>query len=226
MSINAIGQTRGMDTFFNEKVRKTSPQPSQSFGVACTVNISSEAIEKYFAMKNANQAGENGSTTSGDVAAKISDWYDDFRKNMGMVDEPDYSAWPPENQARRQQLLKERDVLWQAASNTSFTDANRKLNRNTYELMTLDAIGGQQVLSDSDMGKARDALYSAMDRWEHDLPGTTAWLAGEGSFNNGQPPASGESLVSLAQKNFAPSEEEEVRLKRERLLPGFLKEGQ
>lgn len=180
-----------------------------------SVSISSEAMEKYLAMKNADKTGK-----SPDVASQVSSWYADFRENMGMVDEPDYSAWPPENMARRQRLIEERDALAPQCSNTIFTEANKKMNGILDSLMALDAVGGKHILSDQDMEKAVGALHSAMDRWEGDVPGTSAYLAGMGAAPSGaeltadggimhQASGSASSLKDIYFLNRFPEREEE-----------------
>ena len=180
-----------------------------------SVSISSEAMEKYLAMKNADKAEK-----SPDVASQVSSWYADFRENMGMVDEPDYSTWPPENLARRQKLIEERDALAPQCSNTSFTEANKKMNGILDSLMALDAVGGKHILSDQDMEKAVGALHSAMDRREGDVSGTSAYLAGMGAAPSGaeltadggimrQASGSASSLKDIYFLNRFPEREEE-----------------
>ena len=214
MGISAISSL-GDINLYNDVVRRNSGgRVSSGVGHADTVSISSEAMEKYLAMKNSGK-----SAPADDVAATVSKWYDNFRENMGMVDEPDFSTWPPENLERRRKLVEERDALAPYTSNTSFTETNRKMIGILNELMALDAVGGQQALSDGDMATAVNSLHAAMDRWEGNPPGTAARSAGEGGPSIAGKEARSQDLSALFAQPSGKSgltPEEEARLKNER----------
>lgn len=217
-NIFGIQNTNSVQAVSGQRSSNTSISAPRTYGHD-TVSISGEAMEKYLAMKN---AGKEGKGT--DVASQVSAWYDNFRENMGMVDEPDYATWPPENLARRQKLIEERDALAPHCSNTNFTESNKKMNGILDSLMALDAVGGRKVLSDKDMVTAVGALHTAMDNTEGDIPGTSAYLAGMGDAPAGAAltadggimrPASG-SASSLKEmyflNRFPEIEEEELLL--------------
>ncbi|SHN67665.1 hypothetical protein [Desulfovibrio litoralis] len=210
-SSNYISRLSSINSL-NEKSHSIKKLQASSPSSMDTVNISSAARDKYIAMEQAAKSEKNT-----DVGSQVNTWYDNFRKNMGMVDEPDYSTWSPENLARREKLIAERDALAQYCSNTSFTDTSRKWIGKIHELMALDAIGGQKVLSDADMKVAVNALHSSMDRWENDIPGTSAYLAGKGDFQGDVMSTNDISLsqMFLTNRFSEKKEDEEILLKEE-----------
>lgn len=212
MSISGISSLGGISPYSDIVRKNRGGRVASGVGHGDTVSISNEAMEKYLAMKNGGK-----SDSPEDVVTAVSDWYDNFRENMGMVDEPDFSTWPPENLERRRKLVEERDALAPYTSNTSFTEINRKMIGIQNEIMALDAVGGQQVLSSNDMAAAVDSLHTAMDRWESNPSGTAAWSAGEGSFAEGGAHLQDLStLLTRSSGESGLSPEELERLKNER----------
>ncbi len=201
MNIFGIGQNTGIDQIAAIQGRRTfASETPNSSAQGDTVTISPEAMEMYRASQASSAqtpfeqtvatsstsvsflADEQSQDSNGSIAAKVTAWYDNFRENMGNVPEPDFSTWPPENLARREELIKERDALAPHTSNKEFTDTNRKMNGILDEIMLLDAVGHEQVLSDADIKTGLDALHSSMDKWSGDEPGTAAYDAGEGEW--------------------------------------------
>ena len=182
MEISRIAQAHGLDFISALNAGNKTRQKSFSHRSTDTVSISNEAMEKFLAMKKAGEGAKSAT-----IASDVSAWYDTFRQCMGNVDEPDFSTWPPENLARREKLVAERDALASQRSNIEVTDSNKKLFGVLDQIMALDAVGDKQALSDSDMKAAVNALHSAMDRWEGDAPGTAAYDAGEGNAAPARP---------------------------------------
>ncbi len=205
MNIFGIEQNANVDHITAIQRRKNfASETPNSVAKGDTISISPEAMEMYRASQDTSgqtsygQAYEQVAATlntsvsflddkqsqgnDASIATKITAWYDNFREKMGNVPEPDFSTWAPENLARREELIKERDALAPHTSNKEFTDANRKMNGILDEIMLLDAVGHEQVLSDADIKAGLDALHASMDRWSGDEPGTAAYDAGEGKW--------------------------------------------
>ena len=111
------------------------PNTSPYFSSTDTINISSEAMEKYLASKNDSQST---------VATTVSNWYNnEFRNGV----HTSYSDWLPENYAKFKEMTGEASI------------------ESTYSCklsMVFDALGADKIITEQDIAEGVAAVEKEM----------------------------------------------------------------
>jgi len=190
-----------------------------------TVSISSEAMDRYFAMKNGAQESDNQSafntpfassaqpsssnqsifetqSTSdaqpGSVGDTVGKWYkEDFMS--GTSQGPEYSQWLPENYAKYKEMIGE--------GGNFDSEYESKLN------MVFDALGKEKVITDADLAEGVLAITGAMAEYKEPTTLEEMNLVVLTPDKISQLQAEGRAETAAAEQNLEKWEEENEKKK-------------